>query len=115
MDTVGDNMSEVSPTVVVCVPRFFEKMYNAVVLNIKTVSKLKQKLFWWAINVGKYYVAIQHANQKIPFSLNIKHKIADRLIYSKIKNKIGGKIKFFISGGAPLSIKVAEFFASLFN
>ena len=113
MEKVAENMAEVSPTVVICVPRFFEKMYNAVVKNIETAGSLKKKLFWWAIKVGKDYVASKNAQDKIPFTLNFKHKIADKLIYKKIKMKLGGNIKFFISGGAPLSTDVAEFFASL--
>ena len=113
METVAKNMEEVSPSVVVCVPRFFEKMYNAVIKGVREGSPIKKKLFWWAINIGKDYVASKHANNKISLYLKFRHKVADKLIYSKIKSKIGGNIKFFISGGAPLSRDVAEFFASL--
>tara|TARA_Y100001970_G_scaffold59721_1_gene76076 strand:+ start:22262 stop:24067 length:1806 start_codon:yes stop_codon:yes gene_type:complete len=113
METVGANMAEISPTVVVSVPRFFEKMYNAVLKGVREGSAIKQKLFWWAIKVGKDYVAINNSEYKTPYLLKLKHKLADKLVYGKIKAKIGGKIKFFISGGAPLSSDVAEFFASL--
>ena len=113
MDKVAENMADVSPTVVVCVPRFFEKMYNAVVQNVNKGSSIKKKLFWWAIGVGKDHLAIENSKNKTPFLLKIKHRIADKLIYTKIKAKIGGNIKFFISGGAPLSADVAEFFAAL--
>ncbi len=113
MEKVAENMAEVSPTVVVCVPRFFEKMYNAVVQNVNKGSSIKKKLFWWAIGVGKDHLAIENSKNKIPFLLKIKHRISDKLIYTKIKAKIGGNIKFFISGGAPLSADVAEFFAAL--
>jgi len=113
MEKVADNLSEVSPTVVVCVPRFFEKMYNGVIQKVKLGSNLKQKIFWWAIRVGKDYVALKYSNKKFPIFLKMKHSIANKLIYSKIKEKIGKNIKFFISGGAPLSPDVAEFFASL--
>ena len=113
MEKVAENMADISPTVVVCVPRFFEKMYNAVVQNMNKSSSTKKKLFWWAINVGKDYLAIENSKNKAPFLLKIKHEIANKLIYSKIKAKLGGNIKFFISGGAPLSPDVAEFFAAL--
>ena len=113
METVGMNMSEISPTIVVCVPRFFEKMYNAVIKGVKEGSSIKKKLFWWSIKIGKDCVAINQAGYKLPYLLSVKHKIANKLVYSKIKAKIGGRIKFFISGGAPLSREVAEFFASL--
>jgi long-chain acyl-CoA synthetase len=113
MEKVAENLSEVSPTVVVCVPRFFEKMYNGVIQKVKSGSSIKQKLFWWAINIGKDYVVLNNLNKKLPFLLKMKHALANKLIYSKIKEKIGKNIKFFISGGAPLSVDVAEFFASL--
>ena len=113
MEKVAENMAEISPTAVVSVPRFFEKMYNAVINGVKGGSKIKRKLFWWAIKVGKDYVALNNSEYKIPYLLKLKHSLADKIIYSKIKAKIGGKIKFFISGGAPLSSDVAEFFASL--
>ena len=113
MEKVAENLAEVSPTVVVCVPRFFEKMYNGVIQKVKKGSSLKQKLFWWAINIGKDYVALNNSNKKFPLLLKIKHAFANKLVYSKIREKIGKNIKFFISGGAPLSPTVAEFFASL--
>ena len=113
MEKVGENMADISPTVVVCVPRFFEKMYNTVIKSINSGSSIKKKLFWWAINVGKDCMAIENSKNKIPFLLKIKHIIANKLIYTKIRAKIGGDIKFFISGGAPLSADVAEFFAAL--
>ena len=113
MEKVGENMSETSPTVIVSVPRFFEKMYNAVVKGINNGPRIKKKIFWWALGVGKDYIAINNSEYKTPYLLKLKHRIADKIIYSKIKAKLGGKIKFFISGGAPLSSDVAEFFASL--
>ena len=61
MEKVAENMAEVSPTVVVCVPRFFEKMYNAVVQNVNKGSSIKKKLFWWAIGVGKDHLAIENS------------------------------------------------------
>ena len=113
IDTVGVNMSEVSPSIVVAVPRFFEKMYDKIMLGIKQTSDTKQKLFSWALKIGKDYTNLSHANQPIPLILKIKHKIADKIIYSKVRDKLGGKIKFFISGGAPLPQKIAEFFSGI--
>tara|TARA_Y100001970_G_scaffold293785_1_gene443180 strand:- start:2679 stop:4460 length:1782 start_codon:yes stop_codon:yes gene_type:complete len=113
MESVAKNMSEVSPSIVICVPRVFEKMYNAFVGAIEQSSIIKKKLFYWALQVGKDYTNIVHANYKVPFYLNLKHRVASKLIYKKIHERLGGKIKFFISGGAPLSRNVAEFFAGL--
>ena len=113
VETVGVNMSEVSPTIVVCVPRFFEKMYDKIMSGIQDSSSLKQKLFYWSLKIGKDFTNLSHAKHSIPFLLKIKHNIADKLIYSKVRQKLGGKIKFFISGGAPLPQKIAEFFSGI--
>ena len=113
METVAVNMNEVSPSIAICVPRFFEKMYNKLMLSINSSSVIKRSLFKWALQVGKDYTNIIHAGYKPKFILSLKKNIASKLIYSKIKNKLGGNIRFFISGGAPLSRNIAEFFSSL--
>ena len=113
MDTVGDNMNEISPSVVICVPRFFEKMHAKIMHGLNSSSNLKKRMFSWALNIGKDYTNILNAKQNIPFSLLIQHKLAEKIIYSKVRNKLGGNIKFFISGGAPLSSTIAEFFAGI--
>jgi long-chain acyl-CoA synthetase len=113
MDTVGENMNEVSPSVVICVPRFFEKMYAKIMLGLNSSSNFKKRMFNWALNIGKDYTNISHAKQNIPFYLSIQRRVADKLIYSKVRKKLGGNIKFFISGGAPLSTTIAEFFAGI--
>jgi len=113
METVGENMIEVSPTVVIAVPRFFEKIYAKIMNGLQTASPTKVKLFNWALKVGKDYTNIVHANQNPSILLNLKYKLADKVIYSKVRAKLGGKIKFFISGGAPLSSDIAEFFAGI--
>ena len=79
MDTVGDNMSEVSPTVVVCVPRFFEKMYVKIMDGLSVSSNSKQKLFNWALKIGKNYINLIQANQNPGIKLSYQYKIADRL------------------------------------
>ena len=113
METVGENMIEVSPTVVICVPRVFEKIYAKIMTGLKNAPKNKIKLFNWALNVGKDYVSTIQSKHKVSFKLSIKYFLANKLIYKKVQSKFGGKIKFFISGGAPLSIDIAEFFAGI--
>tara|TARA_B100000579_G_scaffold97950_1_gene77691 strand:- start:19 stop:1815 length:1797 start_codon:yes stop_codon:yes gene_type:complete len=113
METVGVNMAEVSPTIVTCVPRFFEKMYDKIISGLNDGSDSKRKIFNWAVNIGKDHTSLVHAKQSIPFLLKFKHKVADIVIYSKVRQKLGGKIKFFISGGAPLSSRTAEFFSGI--
>ena len=113
METVGENMIETSPTIVIAVPRFFEKIYAKIMSGLKTAPPTKLKLFNWALKVGKDFTNIKHANQTPSFLLSLKYKLADKLIYSKVRQKLGGRIKFFISGGAPLSSNIAEFFSGI--
>ena len=113
METVGENMLEISPSVVICVPRFFEKMHDKILSGLKNANSIKRNLFSWALNVGKKHMTLVNANQKIPFFLKINYSIANSLIYKKVRGRLGGQIKYFISGGAPLSQQVNEFFAAI--
>ena len=113
METVGLNMAEVSPSVVICVPRFFEKMYAKIMEQVNKSSNFRKKIFDWALQVGKDYMNLKLANHKINLILNIKYEISEKLVYKKIRSKLGGNIKFFISGGAPLSRSIAEFFSGI--
>ncbi len=113
METIAANMVEAQPTIVVCVPRVFEKIHAKFIDGINSAPKIRQKLFYWALNLGKQYSNKIINKEKPSFLLKLKHKIADKLIYSKVKARFGGKIKFFVSGGAPLSKQLAEFFAAV--
>ena len=112
IETVAENLVETSPSVVVSVPRLFEKMYNKIVDGLKTAPKVRSKLFWWAYNVGKETSHITDKS-KLTGLMKMKFNLANKLIYSKVKKKLGGNIEFFVSGGAPLSKEVAEFFSFL--
>ncbi len=113
IDTVADNLGEVSPTVVLSVPRLYEKMYSRIIEGLKTAPSIRRKLFYWAINVGKDVLLYSSKNKSVPISLKMKHAIANKLVYSKVQARVGGALRFFISGGAPLSQEIAEFFASV--
>tara|TARA_Y100001970_G_scaffold5943_1_gene6703 strand:+ start:13698 stop:15491 length:1794 start_codon:yes stop_codon:yes gene_type:complete len=113
METIADNMVESKPTIVVCVPRVFEKIHAKFMAGVKNAPKIRQKLFYWALNVGTQYSALKLIKKNPNFFLKIKHGIASKLIYSKVKARFGGNIKFFVSGGAPLSKELAEFFAAV--
>ena len=113
IDTVADNLGEVSPTVVLSVPRLYEKMYSRIVEGLKTAPSIRRKLFYWAIGIGKDVLLYNSKNKSIPIGLKVKHSIANKLVYSKVQARVGGALRFFISGGAPLSQEIAEFFASV--
>ena len=112
IETVPDNLREVKPSVVLSVPRLYEKMYAKVREGLKSAPEVRQKIFWWAIGIGKEATAYKLKKQSLPFMLGLKHKIADKLVYSKVKDRVGGRLRFFVSGGAPLSKEIAEFFAA---
>jgi long-chain acyl-CoA synthetase len=112
MDTIGENMIEVKPTIVIAVPRVFEKINAKVVDKVSNDPAIRQKIFWWAVGVGKESAKLLTRGKKPAGMLGFKFKIADKLVFSKLKARVGGNLRFFVSGGAPLSKEVGEFFAS---
>ena len=113
IETVAENLLEVRPTIMISVPRLFDKIYAKVMDNILTQSPLKRKIFFWALGVGKKYGARKIRHQPIPGALALQRRIAAKLVYGKIIEKTGGRVHFFVSGGAPLSADVAEFFYAI--
>ncbi|MDQ2747122.1 MAG: long-chain fatty acid--CoA ligase [Acidobacteriota bacterium] len=103
IEKVADNLGEVQPTLFVGVPRLFEKVYAKARARAANASPLKEKIFDAAIAVGKEYARLNERRQPIPRLLAIKHSIADRLVFSKIREFFGGNLSFCISGGAALS------------
>jgi long-chain acyl-CoA synthetase len=112
-DTVPQNLQEVHPTAVSSVPRFFEKLYARINEAIRSSPPHKQKLMAWALGVGKEYSQKALHNEPVPGILKLKHALADRLVFTKLRAKLGGRMRFFISGGAPLDKELAEFFFSV--
>ncbi|MBN2602014.1 MAG: long-chain fatty acid--CoA ligase, partial [Candidatus Marinimicrobia bacterium] len=112
INTVADNMREVCPTLMTAVPRFYEKVYGKVIDGIAAGSAVKKKIFWWAIENGRSVVHKKLDNKPIGAVLNSKMKIAHKLVFSKLHEKLGGNLRFFVSGGAPLSKEVGEFFGA---
>ncbi|MBN1587756.1 MAG: long-chain fatty acid--CoA ligase [Candidatus Omnitrophica bacterium] len=112
LDTVGENMLEVRPTVVLSVPRFFEKLQARIEAAIEEAAPLRRRLFLWAKGVGWKMAQVQLA-RKIPnLKLRLIYAIAEVLVFRKLKARLGGRLHFFVSGGAPLPAAVARFFAS---
>jgi len=105
-----DNLAVVRPTLMAAVPRIFEKVYNRIIEKSKQGSPLKQKIFAWAIEVGKEGSQLRQQGKEPSGLLALKLKIADRLVFDKIKQTFGGRVRYFISGSAPLSREIAEFF-----
>ena len=112
IDTVADNMGEIKPTIMASVPRLYEKMYAKILDKVSNDPPLRQKIFWWAISVGKEAMPNICKNSRPSGWLGIKFGLAEKLVFSKIKERVGGRLRFFVSGGAPLSQEIAEFFAA---
>jgi long-chain acyl-CoA synthetase len=111
-DTVAANLGEVKPTVVLSVPRLYEKVYARVLENALSGSAVKRTIFFWAKRAGEQWATLALAGLPIPGALKIKKKVADRLVFSKLQARTGGRIRFFVSGAAPLSADIAKFFYS---
>lgn len=104
VDTVAKNMTEACPTIIISVPRLFEKIYNLVSKSVEEGTVIKKKIFEWAQNVGRRYADGERG------LLSIQKKVADKLVFDKLKERTGGRIRFFVSGGAALPAKIGEFF-----
>jgi long-chain acyl-CoA synthetase len=111
-DQVADNMREVHPEIVLSVPRFYEKVYARVLENAIAGGGLKRRIFFWGKKVGDVWATYRLAGLAVPVGIAIQHAIADRLVFSKLRARTGGKVKMFVSGGAPLAAEIAKFLIS---
>ena len=107
---VADNIPEVRPTVMIAVPRFFEKLHIKVLDALRDAPAIRQKIFHWGMAVGSRRNGMMMKGEKPGPVLEFQYGIADRLVFSKLKGKLGGRLRFFISGGAPLAPEIIEFF-----
>jgi long-chain acyl-CoA synthetase len=110
IDKLRDNLPEVRPHFLCSVPRVFEKVYAGVLAKAEAGSPLKKKIFRWAVGVGKEVSRLKQAGQPVPGLLAFKYRIASKLVFSKMHAALGGRLRFAVSGGAPLSREIAEFF-----
>lgn len=107
---VGDNLGEVKPHIFAAVPRLFEKMRARVMDNVATMPAARQKIFHWALHVAEQRLPYRVSLKEMPFGLKLKSAVADKLVFHKIHERLGGRVEFVISGGAPLSPDLAAFF-----
>jgi len=113
LELLAKNMGEVRPTVMSCVPRLLERIHDKAIKSGTAGGGLKAKIFTWALETGKDYRETKEAGKNTGLVLNTKKAIAEKLVFSKIKEKTGGRLKFMISGGAALPKNVGEFFGDL--
>ncbi|MEU8002724.1 long-chain fatty acid--CoA ligase [Catellatospora sp. NPDC049111] len=112
VDKIVDNLGLVQPTLMCGAPRIFEKVYNKVVTGATANGGLKAKIFAWAVKVGRERVALEQAGKPVPSGLMRKYGIAHKLVFSKLHARLGGNIRYMVSGSAALSVPIAEFFAA---
>jgi len=110
LDKVGDNLKEVRPQFICSVPRVFEKVYSKILTGVEAGSPLKKRIFNWAMDVGREVSRRERAGQPVTGALAIKRKLADRLVFEKLHQALGGRLRWAVSGGAPLAPDIAEFF-----
>ena len=103
-------IAEVRPTIMCAVPRIYEKIYAAVFHNMESASSVKKRLFEWAVEVGRRANNCKKDRLPVPPGLKFRHMIADRLVLKKIRDLVGGRIRFMPCAGAPLSQEIEEFF-----
>ena len=113
LDLLAKNMGEVRPTVMNCVPRLLERIHDKAIKSGTEAGGMKAKIFLWALKIGKQYREITATGKKPGVVLAYEHKLADKLVFSKIKEKTGGRLKFMISGGGALPKNIGEFFGDL--
>jgi long-chain acyl-CoA synthetase len=110
MDTIVQNIGEVRPTIVVAVPRVYEKIYARVLENALSGSAVKKRIFFWARAVGGRWTDAVLAGRTPGALLRMQHAIADRLVFSKLRARVGGRMRYFVSGAAPLAPEIQKFF-----
>jgi long-chain acyl-CoA synthetase len=113
IDTLADDILQIRPHFMVSVPRLYEKIHAGVLANIDAEPPLKQKIFNWAVGVGRKVSELTVNHKPVPAWLGLKYKVANKLVFSKVYEKMGGRLRFFFSGGAPLAREIAEFFHAM--
>jgi long-chain acyl-CoA synthetase len=110
VDTVAADMERWRPTLMASVPRLYEKIYARVLEKVRSSSAFRRRLFHWGKEVGERWVDLRLNGLAVPAGLAAQRWVADHLVFAKLRARTGGRIRFFISGGAPLSADIARFF-----
>src|SRR6185295_870749 len=113
VDKVAENLNEVHPTIMAAVPRFYEKVYSKIRKSVTEQKPWKQGLFEWARGVGAIWAEAHRHGAPLPFGTRLRLAFARMLVLNKLKGRVGGRMRFFVSGGGALSRDVAEFFYSI--
>jgi long-chain acyl-CoA synthetase len=110
LDTVAEDIAAARPSMVASVPRIFEKIYAKIHDQAAAGSPAKQKIFAWAVKTGKAARRLAREGKPVPPRLAAEARVADKLVFSKLREKLGGRIRVFVTGGAPIAKDILEFF-----
>ena len=113
VEKVGENLQEVHPTLMGAVPRFYEKIYSKIVKSVQEMSPGRRDTFEWARRIGALVAEYRRRGDRAPLGLRLRHRLARFLVFRKLGRRVGGRIRYFVSGGGPLSRDIAEFFFSI--
>ena len=113
IEKIAENMLEIQPSIMVCVPRLFEKIHSRIYEHVHQLSLYKRKLFRTVLSIGRAWVQAHYVDKKVPLMLALQHAIADRIVFSKLRRRFGDNLRFCSSGGAPLDPAINEFFWSI--
>lgn len=107
---VGNAIRAKCPTIVVAVPRVYEKVHHKILAAVEHAPPRKKQIFDWAIHIGSEVAKLRERHKPIPFGLALKHRLADRLVLSKIRGQLGGKVRVMFSAAAPIDTEIIDFF-----
>jgi len=110
---VGEALPQVRPTILPSVPRVYEKVHTAAQARFDEATGLKRRLIDWALPIGREVSRLEADGEPVPAGLQARHRMADRLVFSKVRARLGGRLRLAISGGAPLAKEIAEFFDAI--
>jgi len=110
VEKIADGLLEIRPTIMIFVPRLYEKVYAGVLEKAMSGGAAKRRIFFWARAQAERWADLRLAKQPIPAMLGMKKALADKLVFAKLRAKTGGRIRFFVSGAAPLNAEIAKFF-----
>ncbi len=111
VETVGEDIREIRPTIVTAVPRLFEKVYSQIIRKAAAAAPWRRRIFHRAMKVGKAYAQLRNDGKSVPVGMRIQYALADRLVFRKWRDAVGGRIRYFFSGGAALPSDLAFAFS----
>jgi long-chain acyl-CoA synthetase len=113
MNSVAQDMVKMQPTILLGVPRLYEKMRSRILERVEQAPRLRRFLFSWGLSIGRRVFFARERRQRVGWTLRLRHAIARRLVFRPVRKALGGRLRFFVSGGAPLAPEVVEFFEAM--